>query len=73
MLAIETEVHGFTIVELLNEADVRPGDEISWESDLATGAQSFNNDSTKRQLSVLVHGHLVSRHAVRQKLLGSLM
>lgn len=71
MVAIETEVHGFTVVELLNEADVQLGDEISWDTDLESGAQTYSNGNTKRSMSVFVHGHLISKSAVRHRLMRS--
>ena len=69
MVAIETELHGFTIVELLNEADIEVGDEVSWESDTGVGSQTYSNVSKNRSMDVLVHNHLVSKSALRQQLL----
>jgi hypothetical protein len=66
IVAIETEMYGFTIIELQGAADVEIGDEFNWESDLELGAHRYGNLSTSRCIDVVVIGHLVSRDSVRQ-------
>ncbi|MFA5938310.1 MAG: hypothetical protein WC809_03050 [Sinimarinibacterium sp.] len=66
IVAIETELHGFTIVEIQEPADVEMGDEIGWDSDLEMGAHRYNNLSTSRCIEVIVISHFVSRSSVRQ-------
>jgi len=68
LIAIETELHGFTIVELLGAVDVESGDEVSWDSELDVGRQVYRNLSTKRTFEGRVRSHMVSRGAVRQHL-----
>jgi hypothetical protein len=66
LIAIETELHGFTIVELIGDADVEMGDEFSWDFELDTGTQTLSNVSANRTIEVTVRSHMVSRGAVRQ-------
>lgn len=66
LVAIETEFHGFTIVELVSDADLQVGDEITWESDTQMGLQTYSNVSTNRSLEVNVHNHLVAKTYLRQ-------
>lgn len=66
LIAIETELHGFTIVELLSDADVETGDPLHWDSDLDKGTQTYMNGNTGRRLDVIVRQHLLGREAVRE-------
>jgi hypothetical protein len=65
IVAIETELHGFTIVETQAPADIEIGDEISWRSDLEMGSQVYDNLTTGRAIPVTVLSHFVSRDRVR--------
>ena len=69
MVAIETELHGFTIIELSTDAGIEMGDELSWEGDLKMGAETYNNVSTNRPVDVFVRNHLVSKNDLRRQLL----
>lgn len=66
IVAIETQLYGFTTVELPEPADAEIGDEIGWESDLEVGAHRYSNRSTSRGIEVVVISHFVSRGSVRQ-------
>ncbi len=66
LMAIETELYGFTIVELKCEYDLGLGDEIDWDSDLEMGAHTYKNLTTQKDIEVTVVSHLVSRSSVRQ-------
>ncbi len=65
IVAIETELHGFTIVELQGPFDVKVGDEVQWDSDLELGLQPFVNLGTRKSMDVLIRSHMVSRSSVR--------
>ncbi|WP_028008418.1 hypothetical protein [Solimonas flava] len=68
ILAIETELHGYTVVRLQTAADVQVGDELAWHSELATGEQVYDNLSTRSPLTVSVVGHLLHRASAQQLL-----
>jgi hypothetical protein len=68
LVAIETEWHGLTIIELLDDVFVETGDEFDWDSDLDCGAQRYKNVSVTRSVNVFVRGHMVSRSEVRKHL-----
>ncbi len=66
IVAIETELHGYTIIELQESADMEIGDEIGWPSDLELGVQVYENLNTRRRIAVQVLSHFVSKSSVRQ-------
>lgn len=65
-LAIETELYGFTVVELNCVCDLHIGDVIEWDSDLEMGAHRYRNVTTREDIEVTVVSHFVSRPSVRQ-------
>jgi hypothetical protein len=69
MVAIETEGHGFTIIELLSDDDIEIGDEMSWSDDTGLGSETYRNITKGTRMDVYVQNHWVSKNQLRQQLL----
>jgi hypothetical protein len=41
MVAIQTEGHSFTIIELLSDDDIEVGDEMHWQHDTGMGCEKY--------------------------------
>lgn len=68
MVAIQTEGHGFTIIEVTGE-DFELGDEVSWDRDTGLGSETYRNVTKGKPVRVFVQNHLVPPQQLTQQLL----
>lgn len=69
MVAIETEGHGFTIIEVTDAEDFEVGDVVKWPNNTACGSEKYENVTKGKTASVYVQNHWVSPQDLRQQLL----
>jgi len=69
MVAIETDAHDFTIIELLSDDDIELGDEMVWANDTGLGQETYQNVTKLKHMDVYVQNHWVPKNQVRQQLL----
>lgn len=69
MVAISTEDDGYTIIELLEDWDLEPGDAITWRNGYGLGSEVYVNVSKGTRAEVYVQNHSVSQANLRQQLL----
>jgi hypothetical protein len=68
LVAIATDGHGFTIVEMLGSDPIHLGDRLEWDDALALGSAIYRNQTKLTKISVNVQGHGVHEARVRMKL-----
>lgn len=68
MVAIQTHDDGFTIIELIEDWDLKIGDELIWNNGYGLGFATYVNASNGSQAEVLVQNHSVSEAMLRQQL-----
>lgn len=69
MVAIATEGHGFTIIELLSDENLEIGDVLEWSPDTGLGEQRYRNLTKNTTFAVFAQNHWVALHRLRQQLL----
>lgn len=69
MVALATEDDGYTIIELLEEWELEPGDAITWQNGYGLGSEVYVNVSKGTRAEVYVQNHGVSQAILRQQLL----
>jgi len=69
MVAIETDGHGYTIIELLDGDEIEVGDKMWWADDTACGGEDYKNITKGTVMSVYVQNHWVAPEQLRQQLL----
>jgi hypothetical protein len=67
LVAIATNEHGYTIIEMVAGDSINIGDQMEWE-DNSLGRATYTNLTKAMQISVNVHGHGIPEARVRQKL-----
>jgi hypothetical protein len=48
MFAVTTDEGGFSIFEIINEAECELGDSVTWRNDTGLGSESLNNLSKNK-------------------------
>jgi hypothetical protein len=66
-VAIATEGHDFTIVELLGSNPIHLGDGMEWDDVSALGSAVYHNRTKATRLNVKVQNHGVLESRVRQR------
>jgi hypothetical protein len=67
LVAIATDGHGYTIIEVLGSELISIGDQVEWD-DNSLDREIFTNLTKGIQINVKVHGHGIPETRVRQKL-----
>jgi hypothetical protein len=68
LVAIATEGHGFTIIELLGSDPIHLGDRLEWDNAAVLGSAVYHNRTKATTLNVNVQSHGVLESRVRQRL-----
>lgn len=68
-VAIATEGHGYTIIELLGDDDIEVGDQMAWANDTGLGGEKYRNLTKRKAMDVCVQNHWVAPQHLRQQLL----
>jgi hypothetical protein len=71
MVAIRTEGHGFTIIELLSDDKIEFGEEMHWTNDAGLGHQEYRNVTKGTVMRVFAQNHRVPPGLLRQQLLAA--
>jgi hypothetical protein len=69
MVAIKTDDHGFTIIELLADERIDVGDCMEWINDTGCGHQKYTNHTKCAAMEVHVQNHWVNTEHVKEQLL----
>jgi predicted 2-oxoglutarate/Fe(II)-dependent dioxygenase YbiX len=69
MVAVDTHGYGYSIFELLSEAEFEAGDEVAWEDDTTLGSDYVTNVTRGERVEVFFQNHWVSPAQLRQQLL----
>ena len=69
MVALQTEGYGFTIIELVEPADIELGDEMRWEPGTGLGGHVYANLTKGKSVRVFAQNHWVPKEQLPQQLL----
>ena len=68
MVAVQTDVGGFSIFENINHEDFDLGDQVSWENDFTLGYGQIKNISKGFIADVYFQNHHVSKSNIQAQL-----
>jgi hypothetical protein len=69
MVAIATDGHGYTIIELLSDDEIDKGDQMWWANDTGLGREDYKNLTKNKMMHVYVQNHWVGTDGLRAQLL----
>lgn len=68
-VAVDTNVCGYTIFEMLADTNFNTGDKVSWSDDQTLGHDMINNLTKGEIVEVFFQNHMVSRANLAKQLL----
>lgn len=69
MVAIKSEDGGYTIIEMLGNFAIQPGDRMAWKNAYGLGGEVYTNVTSGESGEVYVQNHDVSEVNVKRQML----